>query len=713
MNIGAQVLAVLQNSRMGSAQSPLSANSCQGNGSNDGKSFAEFLNSSALTLGVGSSSVNSDQDASSLSNPASLGLSLQDIVKIVQRIAGKSSSVSQTTPDFSQDKSTLPSNEVEDYSSLLQMILGSLRGAASTGQTEAADSTSFTGDRLASSDILSAGDEISLLLKNFTSLNPSSTSGETTNGTTSININAASSEPTVSSIPVQEIIRILLSMRGKQLSQTSPQNSTSGLDETQSSSDANVSSLTGTPLTAMLDQLNFVPPSLASVQNSIPNDAKDATSRSNISAANPTSGIFSDRVDLSLYSKVEQGLALLLRDNAAPKLPDSTDGTQKIQNLTTLAKQASNDPTLKADLLRLLSNSPNSSQNLSFRDEVEKLLSEIPDAGSGSGPSGSQTNISSRPFMIQHDGTSQIQSGAPSVVKGMNSVVLQSLQTARVVNANPGVSPGKVFPTTIGTIIKSPNVVTSQSTASSVVQSRGTSVNLDPQSGDKSDSSADAPKTSVINAPSTADKQDASAKNTSGKPDSGTTLLGRTSRSISELYASTATDGISSKVESFKQTLSGLTHPESVPDEMTTKPDALQVAQTVIREARIMTQENKTVMNVKLEPESLGSVVLKVASEDGKISAEFNVRTPDAKVYMEASIPQMKQMLQSNGVSLSHLTVQLSSGESPASEGKQQQYRSKKNRTVQSNASTFSMDALSGSVEAARNFGYNTMEVKV
>ncbi len=164
--------------------------------------------------------------------------------------------------------------------------------------------------------------------------------------------------------------------------------------------------------------------------------------------------------------------------------------------------------------------------------------------------------------------------------------------------------------------------------------------------------------------------------------------------------ASNVSDGIKTD-SSFKQVLSNVSQNPPGAD---VKPNALQIAQSIVREVNMMAQDGKTVMRLKLEPELLGTVVLKAVSEDGKVSAEFNVRTPDARAYLEASIPQMKQMLQSNGVSLTHLTVNLSGGESQT---KHSQYQLRKQ------SQKFYGSLPSDSNEAARSFGYNTMEVKV
>ncbi len=152
---------------------------------------------------------------------------------------------------------------------------------------------------------------------------------------------------------------------------------------------------------------------------------------------------------------------------------------------------------------------------------------------------------------------------------------------------------------------------------------------------------------------------------------------------------------------SFRQALSAATGNSTT---STAKPDAAQIAQSIVKEVNLMTQDGKTVVNMKLEPEDLGTVVLKVASQGGKISAEFNVKTPDARMFLETSIPQMKQALQTNGVSVAHLSVNLSAGDSS---NRRPQYQAKKQQQK------YYASLPAEQIEAARNFGYNTMELKV
>ncbi len=168
-------------------------------------------------------------------------------------------------------------------------------------------------------------------------------------------------------------------------------------------------------------------------------------------------------------------------------------------------------------------------------------------------------------------------------------------------------------------------------------------------------------------------------------------------QNVGQVYASIS-DG--NKV-SFSRTLSVAAQNSPAPE---MKPDINLIAQNIVKEAAVMTQAGKTVVNLKLQPEDLGTVTLRVSSESGKISAEFNVKTPDARAFLETSIPQMKQALETNGITLSHLSVSLSAGDS---QNRRPQYQAAKQHA------RYYADLPTASSESTRSFGYNTIELKV
>lgn len=136
-----------------------------------------------------------------------------------------------------------------------------------------------------------------------------------------------------------------------------------------------------------------------------------------------------------------------------------------------------------------------------------------------------------------------------------------------------------------------------------------------------------------------------------------------------------------------------------------------QLTQGIVKQVSMMTLQGKKVVNVKLQPESLGSLTLQVVSDGGKISAQFNVRTTDARAFLEASTPQMKQMLETNGVTLAHLSVNLSGGEFQSGNPRQE-YKPRKQYMKYINDTSDTV-AAPAPTEFSRSFGYNTMEMQV
>jgi flagellar hook-length control protein FliK len=388
-----------------------------------------------------------------------------------------------------------------------------------------------------------------------------------------------------------------------------------------------------------------------------------------------------------LVTKIEQRLAALLATSQNPiaaslfskqptLLPEGGPSKTVYSGndfLSLLSMKAAGNPVAKEDLLELFSDASNSSANKNTSAEVEKILTELSSSGTKLSNASSQTDASQK---IAADNSQY-----PAISQKFENPT--DLSAKILAAGNSSIAPGNKS-------MEHASVL--QSTASSSNPAVKVPVAHDNQS-----------ITVSGNASQSSDKTGSKISAVAGKE--GSQKSGYDSANLikqngSEIYQSISTDP---KVDPrFKQELT--TAVESKQDVPLSKPDISQVAQTVIREAKMMTQENKTVVNVRLEPESLGSVTLRVASDNGKLSAEFNVKTSDAQAYLETSIPQMKQMLQSNGISLSHLSVSLSGGDSQT---KHQQSPAKKN------SQRFLMEMESDPADTVRTFGYNTMELKV
>jgi len=421
-----------------------------------------------------------------------------------------------------------------------------------------------------------------------------------------------------------------------------------------------------------------------------------------------------------LLTGIEQQLIAFLTTSQNSKNGDSSASSQpsspvagspsQASNLgngfmSMLSKKVAENAATKTDLLKLLSEASNSSINRNSSNDVEEILSELSKSGSqldngnpganflrkSAGNVAEAFKVSQPQGKIQADKVFQSETKEAEVPQPAKDGQLAQSFSDKIQEAQ---------------ILPSRSIAKDSSAATSLQSAANTSKETDKNSAKLNDQNVIETENATGNSDKTGQKtfpvagKQESTSNGFLRQKSDNALGSLIKQDGSGIYQSVSMD---SKVDPrFRQEFSNAV--ENSHDNELSKPDVTQVTQTIIREAKMMTQENKTVVNVKLEPESLGSVVLRVSSDNGKISAEFTVRTTDAHAYLESSVPQMKQMLESNGVSLSHLTVNLSGGESQT---KRQQYSARRN------SQRFSMDTVSDSTDAIRDFGYNTMEVKV
>lgn len=431
-------------------------------------------------------------------------------------------------------------------------------------------------------------------------------------------------------------------------------------------------------------------------------------SSQNSSKDGSTSQSLSVQASSAILTKIEQEISALMNNGQTPTadgstLPTTSNSVQSQQNsngkdaATTLQSSAvPEDKSVNADLLRLISAAMNGTQSNNDMKQLSSLFDNMENGAAGG--SFAQKLIDMTAAAVARQAADTAHQNAPSIAASQQATSsLLDLNgamasTVKAGSQNPAAQMVQDISVSIGsndanansavsaTPLVTPNSVTASASGSAGSQPAGRSDGL------------------VLNQVFRADGSQP-GRDKQGSSDSGENLSDLLKQGAVQAYAANS-DG--SKVDtSFKQAMSAAAgnSPASA-----MKPDPAQITQSIVKQVNLMTQEGKTVLNMKLQPEDLGTVVLKVASQDGKISAEFNVKTPDARAFLETSIPQMRQSLETNGVSLAHLSVSLSTGDS---NGGRPQYQAKKQQPKYYAATT------ADQVEAARTFGYNTMELKV
>ncbi|WP_371371257.1 flagellar hook-length control protein FliK [Sporomusa aerivorans] len=85
--------------------------------------------------------------------------------------------------------------------------------------------------------------------------------------------------------------------------------------------------------------------------------------------------------------------------------------------------------------------------------------------------------------------------------------------------------------------------------------------------------------------------------------------------------------------------------------------DVHQIADQIIEQTKVITKQQNTEMVIRLKPEHLGELTLKVAVENGVVSASFHSNNAEVRNIIESSLPQLKQELSNTGLKVDNVSV--------------------------------------------------------
>ena len=71
---------------------------------------------------------------------------------------------------------------------------------------------------------------------------------------------------------------------------------------------------------------------------------------------------------------------------------------------------------------------------------------------------------------------------------------------------------------------------------------------------------------------------------------------------------------------------------------------------------------NKTTLNIKLQPETLGKLSIKINSENGVFNASFFVESEKAKQAIEQQLHVLRQSLLEQGINIQDINVEVGQG---------------------------------------------------
>jgi flagellar hook-length control protein FliK len=126
----------------------------------------------------------------------------------------------------------------------------------------------------------------------------------------------------------------------------------------------------------------------------------------------------------------------------------------------------------------------------------------------------------------------------------------------------------------------------------------------------------------------------------------------------------------------------------------------------VVRAFQLEVKGPVSEMRLKLEPETLGELALRVRVEEGKMQARIEVSQPAVKAIIEGNLPQLRQALATQGIQMDRIDIatqdrSLSRGHSDGSDARDRRQTGK-------DAEAPLQDAP---LQSVRMLGYNTIEL--
>lgn len=91
--------------------------------------------------------------------------------------------------------------------------------------------------------------------------------------------------------------------------------------------------------------------------------------------------------------------------------------------------------------------------------------------------------------------------------------------------------------------------------------------------------------------------------------------------------------------------------------------DSHEVVSQIVEHARLVKAPNASEMIIKLKPEHLGELTLKVAVDNGVVSATFHSANSEVRSIIEASIQQLKQDMAQQGLKVDNVGVYAGMGQ--------------------------------------------------
>jgi Flagellar hook-length control protein len=128
--------------------------------------------------------------------------------------------------------------------------------------------------------------------------------------------------------------------------------------------------------------------------------------------------------------------------------------------------------------------------------------------------------------------------------------------------------------------------------------------------------------------------------------------------------------------------------------------DVQQVLDQIVEQTKIITKPQNTEMVMKLKPEHLGELTLKVAIENGVVNASFHSNNPEVRSLIETSLPQLKQELINSGLKVDNVSVYAGLSQFQPNQGQSQNSRQQLTKAANKKSAEDFIEAIDGELVA-------------
>jgi flagellar hook-length control protein FliK len=140
--------------------------------------------------------------------------------------------------------------------------------------------------------------------------------------------------------------------------------------------------------------------------------------------------------------------------------------------------------------------------------------------------------------------------------------------------------------------------------------------------------------------------------------------------------------------------------------------DPNNVIGQIIDNARLINRAQTSEMVIKLKPEHLGELTLKIAVDNGGVTATFHSTNADVRGVIEASLPQLKQDMASQGLKVNYVGVYTSLDQSTANDH-QRNFDQQQLKSAKSRRSVDFIEAVEEATAAAPNVAASGVDYRI